>query len=98
MVILLHDSAQAGKWKKLGDWSSNSGPAQPLVDFTAKLEQLANHCVAEGDMALPLSERREGHYSLTFRLKLQRAEDICVAVVLVASPNEPTARELWESG
>lgn len=94
VVILLHDNAQAGKWKKLGDWSSNTGPAQLLVDFTARLEQLANHCVAEGDLALPLSERREGHYSLTFRLKLQRPEDICVGVLLVASPNEAAAREL----
>ena len=93
VVILLQDNAQAGKWKRLGDWSSNKGPAQPLVEFSAKVESLAVQCLAEGDQATPVSERREGGYALAFRLRLQRAEDVCVAILLVTGVNEMTARE-----
>src|SRR5712671_1874628 len=79
-VILLADNAQPGKWKRIGDWSSNVGTAQPLVDFTSKLEQLAQQCLAAGDLAAPLSERRDGHHTAACRLKLQRTEDVCVAL------------------
>src|SRR5437899_694874 len=92
-VILLQDNSQRGKWKRLGDWSSNTGPAQPLVDFTAKVEQLAQECVTEGDSTAPLTERRDGQFTLTFRLKLQRQEDVCVAVLLLTGVNESIARE-----
>src|SRR5436190_20205717 len=75
VVILLADNSQPGKWKRIGDWSSNVGTAQPLVDFTAKIEGLAQQCLAAGDLAAPLNERRDGHYTTALQLKLQRAED-----------------------
>src|ERR1044071_1549016 len=93
VVILLQDNSQGGKWKRLGDWSSNKGPAQPLVEFAAKVESLAVQCLSEGDQATPVSERREGGYALAFRLRLQRAEDVCVAILLVTGVNEMIARE-----
>ena len=93
VVILLQDNSQRGKWKRLGDWSSNSGPAQPLVDFTGKIETLAQQCLTEGDLAAPLSERRDGHFTLTFRLRLQREEDVCLALLLLTGVNESIARE-----
>src|SRR5437762_3019272 len=92
-VILLQDNVQPGKWKRIGDWSSNVGAAQPLVDFTARVEQVAQQCVTSGDLAAPLSERRDGHYAAGFRLRLQRTEDVCVAVLLLSGINEATARE-----
>src|SRR5947208_2962587 len=92
-VILLADNAQPGKWKRIGDWSSNVGAAQPLVDFTAKVEAIAQQCATAGDMAAPLNERRDGHYTAAFRLKLQRAEDVCVAVLLLSGINEAAVRE-----
>ena len=92
-VVLLQDNSQPGKWKRLGDWSSNTGPAQPLVDFTARVEKLAQDCLEEGDLAAPLSERRDGHFTLAFRLKLQREEDVCVGVLLLTGVNESIARE-----
>src|SRR3954470_14211455 len=93
VVLLLQDPAQPGKWKRLGDWSSNKGPAQPLVEFAAKVESLAVQCLAEGDQTTPVSERREGGYALAFRLRLQRTEDVSVAVLLVTGVNEMIARE-----
>src|SRR5258706_4884285 len=92
-VILLPDSSQSGKWRRLGDWSSNSGPAQPLVDFAAKIENLAQQCLADGDSIAPLTERRDGHFTLSFRLRLQREDDVCVAVLLLTGINEIIARE-----
>jgi multidrug resistance efflux pump len=92
-VILLQDSTQPGKWKRIGDWSSNQGPAQPLVDFTAKLEQIAQQCLAEGDLATPLRDRRDGQYAAACRLKLQRADDVCMALLLLGDISEAAARE-----
>jgi len=93
VVILLQDATQAGKWKRLGDWSSNRGPAQPLVDFSAKVEALAAQCLTEGDQSSPVSDRREGAYALAFRLRLQKVDDVYVAVLLVTAINETTAHE-----
>src|SRR5258707_1109460 len=45
VIILLQDTSQPGKWKRLGDWSSNKGPAQPLVEFAEKVEVLAVQCL-----------------------------------------------------
>jgi len=46
VVVLLQDTTP-GKWKRLGDWSSNRGAAQPLVEFSAKVDALAAQCLAE---------------------------------------------------
>jgi multidrug resistance efflux pump len=95
VLLLMQDKSQPPKWKKIGEWSSNTGPSRYVVPFMTQLESLANRAVELGEFFAPV-ERASGERhptALGVRLKLQNTDDVCVAVVLLLDADDDLARE-----
>ena len=45
VVLLLQDKSQPPKWRKIGEWSSNTGLSRFVITFAAQLEAFAEACV-----------------------------------------------------
>jgi multidrug resistance efflux pump len=95
VVLLLRDKTDATKWRKIGEWSSNTGPSRFVVPFVTQLDSYAERCVQAGEFFSPV-ERSVGPknaLALGVRLKLQNPDDACVAIVLLLEADETLARE-----
>lgn len=96
LLILMRDTAQPGRWKKIGEWSANRGPSRFVVAFTTQLEDLANRCLNTGNLIDSLDSATEaapGQYALAVRLKLNRTEDEVVLATLLSNVTAAAARE-----
>lgn len=96
-VLLVQDPAQAGAWRKLGEWSAYLGPSKLLTSFQTRLETFATDCAKHGEsLLLPLeqgSSRNADHFVIAATLKLQRSSEFSVVVLLLSEFSEPAARE-----
>ena len=54
IVLLLQDKSQPPKWRKIGEWSPNSGPTRFVIPFVAQLESLADRCIQAGEFFHPV--------------------------------------------
>lgn len=96
-VLLVMDPAQAGAWRKLGEWSANLGPSKLLTAFQTRLETIAADCAKHGESLLSLleqgSSRNADHFVIAVTLPLQRSSEFSVVVLLLSEFSEATARE-----
>src|SRR5262245_22952184 len=84
------------QWRKIGEWVAGGGTSRLLVQFTAGLEDTAQRCTAQGNLAFPMEpipSRGYGHFVLAVRLVLARPEDVCIALCLLSEVNEAAAQE-----
>ena len=95
VVLLLQDRSQPPKWKKIGEWSSNTGPSRFVVPFAAQLEAFADRCLQSGEFVVPVERSNAVDIPIVAgsRLKLQNPDDVCVALVLLLKADEASARE-----
>jgi multidrug resistance efflux pump len=95
VVLLLQDKSQPPKWRKISEWSSNTGASRLVIPFVTQLEALAERCVQSGEFFVPV-ERSAGPaqaLAVAVRLKLQNPDDACVAIVLLLDADETKAGE-----
>jgi multidrug resistance efflux pump len=97
-VLLLQDTAQPSAWKRIGDWPPNLPPSRLLTLFNTQIEALAVRASREPEVMAPLLEPGAartvvGHFALACRLRLYRANEVCVATLLISEVTEATARE-----
>src|SRR5439155_2877541 len=91
IVLLLRNSAEPARWKKMGEWAATGGTSRFLVAFSSQLDQIAERSVRDGPVMFPLEPtpaRGTGHYLLATRLKLLRADEECVTACLLSEVNE----------
>lgn len=95
LVLLLQDKSQPPKWKKIGEWSSNTGASRFVVPFATQLETFAERCLQTGEFVAPVERSNAVDVPLVAgaRLKLQNPDDVCVALVLLLKADEAAARE-----
>jgi multidrug resistance efflux pump len=94
VVLLLQDKSQPPKWKKIGEWSSNTGPSRFVVPFVTQLDVYADRCLQSGEFSAPVERSGDKNpQALGVRLKLQNPEDVCVAILLLLEADEAAARE-----
>lgn len=93
--LLLQDKAQPGKWRKIGEWSTNTGPTRFVIPFAAELESMADQCAQSGDFLRPVerSNAVDIPLALVARLKLQNPDDVCVAAILLGHGDDDAAQE-----
>jgi len=96
VVLLLQDKkVSPASWRKIGEWSSNTGPSRFVVPFVTQLDTYAERCVQQGEFFTPV-ERNFGAknpMALGVRLKLQNPDEVCVAVALLLEADEAMASE-----
>lgn len=96
-VLLVQDAAQAGVWKRIGEWSANLGPSKLLTAFQTRLEMFAADCAKHGESLLSLleqgSSRNADHFVIAATLQLPRSSEFSVVVLLLSEFSEPAARE-----
>jgi multidrug resistance efflux pump len=97
-LLLLQDGAQPSLWKRIGDWPPNLPPSRLLTLFNTQAEELAVRASRESGAITPLVEPGSartviGHYAVAARLRLYRANEVCVAILLVSEVTEAAARE-----
>lgn len=97
-VLALQDGAQPSVWKRIGDWPPNLPPSRLLTLFNTALEELAVRASREPGALAPLLEPGSprtvvGHFAIACRLRLYRANEVCVALLLVSEVNEAAARD-----
>jgi hypothetical protein len=97
-ILALQDAAQPSAWKRIGDWPSNLPPSRLLTAFQTQLEDLAVRATREPGLVVPLGEpgaarAAVGHFAIASRLRLFRANEVCVAILLLSEVTEATARE-----
>jgi hypothetical protein len=94
-LLLLDSSQQPPRWRKLGEWSANTGPSRWHTAFVNQLEQISDRCIANGKQLFPLetAPRAAGHYAVASRLKLLKGDESCIVACLLSEVNEATARE-----
>jgi len=96
-VLLVQDPAKEGGWKRLGEWSANLGPSKLLTAFHTRLETFATDCAKQGESLLSLleqgSSRNADHYVIATTLRMQRASEFSVVVLLLSEFSEAAARE-----
>jgi len=96
VTLLLRDATQEpAKWRKLGEWSANTGPSRFRTAFVTKLEEIGEQCTAEDKQLFPLeaAPRGAGHYAIATRLKLLKGDESCIVACLLSEVNEAAARE-----
>ena len=95
-VLLARGADPAQGWKRMLDWPKLSEPSRMLTVFMGQLDGLADRCIREGSLVLPLDPkegRTGGHYVLLTSLKIGRANESCVLACLLSEVAEPAARE-----
>ncbi len=97
-VLALQDPTQPTAWKRIGDWPPNLPPSRLLTLFNTSLEELAVRATREAGVLLPLLEPGSpktvvGHYALATRLRLYRANEVCIALLLLSEVTESAARD-----
>lgn len=97
VVLLLHDAANPGAWKKMADWPPNLAPSRFITAFITQSDELATKSIGHsGGIILPLepvAPRTPGHFMLAARVKLYRVPETCVATLLLSEVTETAARE-----
>jgi hypothetical protein len=95
VVLLLQEKTQPPKWKKIGEWSSNTGPSRFIVPFAAQVEMFAERGAESGWFIAPVE--RSNAVGIPFvaavPLKLHNPDDVCVAILLLGEGPEAAARE-----
>jgi multidrug resistance efflux pump len=96
-VLLVQDAAQAGAWKRLGEWSAHAGPSKLLTTFQTRLEVFAADCAKHGESLLCLLEqgpsRNADHFVIATTIHLQQKSEFSVVVLLLSEFSEAAARE-----
>jgi len=96
-VLLVQDPAQAGAWRRLGEWSANLGSSKLLTAFQTRLEMFATDCAKHGESLLSLleqgSSRNADHFVIAATLQLQRSSEFSVVVLLLSEFSEAAAKE-----
>ncbi len=97
-ILALQDPAQPSVWKRIGDWPPNLPPSRLLTLFNTTLEELAVRASREPAVLLPLVEPGApktvvGHFAIACRLRLYRANEVCVALLLLSEVTEAAARD-----
>ena len=97
-VLALQDAAQPSLWKRIGDCPPILPPSRLLTLFNTQLEELAVRATREPAALAPLLEPGSprtvvGHYAIACRLRLFRAHEVCVAILLISEVNEAAARD-----
>src|ERR1051325_10684688 len=76
VVVLFHDRAHSGAWKRVAEWPPNLAPSRFLQAFHSQLEDLAARGAnsAAGLLAPPEpgAARPSSHYVVASRLRLYR--------------------------
>ena len=87
-MLLAQDPAQAGAWKRQGEWSAHLGPSKLLTAFQTRLETFAADCAKHGESLLsPLEQgtsRNADHFVIAATLQFQRASEFSVVVLLLS--------------
>ena len=95
-LLILRDSAQPDRLKKLSDWSSNSHADRAIVTFARTVAEIAEKCAAERTFlgvlengALPGTK----HYAVALTLPLGAGNEACIAAFVLLEVTEEQARE-----
>lgn len=95
VVLLLQEKSQPSKWRKLGEWSSNTGPSRFVIPFATQLEAFATRGTESGAF-IALVERSNAAgipFVAVMPLKLHNPEDCCLALLLLPEGSEAAALE-----
>lgn len=97
VILLAKDPGPPAGWKRIGDWSANTGASRFLTTFTGQLDEIAERCSREDNLLIPLEPtpaRGAGHFVLAVQLKFHRPGEECLATCLLSELNETSAREI----
>ena len=97
-ALLVQEPKELQAWKKLVEWSADGMPGSDGPAFATQLSAFGAACVAAPEKRLLTSlDGRAGARPVPFvlatRLQLHRAEETCVAILLVRQADETAARE-----
>jgi multidrug resistance efflux pump len=94
VVLLLQDKSQPPKWRKLGEWSSNTGASRYVVPFATQLENYADRTLLTGEFVTTIERTgAKNPIVLGVRLKMQNPDDVCIALVLLIDADDVAGRE-----
>ncbi|HAM70281.1 MAG TPA: hypothetical protein DCM86_01385, partial [Verrucomicrobiales bacterium] len=98
VILLLRDPKSPGDWRPVGDWSGGNASPRPIATLAAQTATLAARCADESpSLCLPLDGKpapaQPLHYVLAVRLRLLKAEETCVAILLTPEVTEREALE-----
>lgn len=97
VVVLLREGSDGAPWKTVGEWSGPVGSPRFLVSFSSQLQQVAGEAAAAGGCLSPLDQAKAQDgvpYMLGVRLPLLRAEETCVAALLLPETGPDLARDV----
>jgi hypothetical protein len=101
--LIVRDSKEPERLKKLGDWSNNGHADRNTQSFHQILPDLTENACRSGKWKQTLDAERSGSqraFALGIKLPLVASQDSCVAALLLADVSEEQADEalvrLWQ--
>jgi multidrug resistance efflux pump len=94
-ILIVRDSNQPERLKKLGDWTENGHADRSTVAFNRLLPELTEKSIQQGQHVEPLESVASGPrpFAVAVCLQLQASNEKCVAAFLLQSVTEAQARE-----
>lgn len=95
-LLILRDSAQPDRLKKLTDWAANGHADRAVLTFTRMAAEIAQACAEEQSVLRAVEAGTTPgaqHYALALTLPVASGNETCIAAFFVLNTTERDARE-----
>jgi hypothetical protein len=95
-LLILRDSAQPDRLKKISDWSSNGHADRAILTFTRMASEIAHRCAHEQTLIQPLergSSPETQHFAVALTVPIGGGNETCIAAFVLLNATEEEASE-----